>query len=152
MMIQSRPMSQDDRDRRRQRFARDFDRAVARRRAMTLRPYQGASYAGVISFKTPFRHQAAAAAVRLRVDYVPDRDVLDLACLPAYLAMLAGEDRPEIEEVLETVAADFSSEVVARFARVSARLEGEAGFAYVRREVWQPRWKSGDLLGRLPAD
>lgn len=83
----------------------------------------------------------------VEIRFVPDTQVLDAGCLPAYLAELPAAG-PEARAAL--VLGDMANELLPRWLRVTLSAAGPAGVRHVVvMEERQPRWDNAALLARL---
>ncbi|WP_404383717.1 hypothetical protein [Caenispirillum salinarum] len=91
---------------------------------------------------------STGAAVEMR--YVPDREVLEAACLAAYLEALPGPDEAGPEALAAILLGDLLNELLPRWVRiiVTPPLLGELSQSIVM-EDRRPGWDNPALLARL---
>lgn len=90
---------------------------------------------------------AAAVAVRLR--YVPDRMLLARASLDTYFGRLASRPWPDLESLGVVAMEDLNSELIPRWLHLTLAITIGGGEHAVTLEDRQPRWDNAKLLQRL---
>ncbi len=124
---------------------------IERRRALTCRnnPHSG------LDFLVSLEGRLTSPAGRVALRYVPDRLILEPAAFHDYLALLAGREGPNAEDVAVAVLQDINNEVVPRWAQVRVAEESGSGDRNdgnghrVLVEDRQPNWDNPALLSRL---
>lgn len=86
---------------------------------------------------------------RLRLRYVPDRDVLDPASLNAYLGALGKLAFSSLEETAQMILEDINDRIIPRWLEVTLSRRSEQTHHQIRIEDRQPHWKDRGLLDRL---
>ncbi|MBO6787373.1 MAG: hypothetical protein JJ900_11030 [Rhodospirillales bacterium] len=86
---------------------------------------------------------------RLRLRYVPDRDVLKPESLSRYVGALARMPFTSLEETAQTILEDINDQVIPNWIEVTLSRIGEEMRHEVRVEDRQPNWKERGLLDRL---
>ena len=103
---------------------------ISRRALLKTRAAASGAPHTLITFQATFRGGT------LTIAYVPDRDLLQGACLPAYLEALAPA---EIEPITAIIADDLANELVPRWYRVTAQAIADGITQTVTVEDQQPR-------------
>lgn len=87
--------------------------------------------------------------VHVRIRYVPDRLICEVAQMTPYFNALDGHGWASIEELANTIADDFSNELIPRWINVSLSLltDGIEHSAHVMDK--QPLWDNPALIQRL---
>ena len=122
---------------------------TARRQCLAAAPNPAAhlDYVVVLSGSLP---APDGGAFEIAVHYVPDRTTLGADSFAAYLARLGAQGFAAAEEIGATVLADFDSEIVPRYLRVSvAAITPGAPRHEARFESRQPGWTNDGALARL---
>ncbi len=86
---------------------------------------------------------------KLRLRYVPDRDVLVPESLGCYVGALARMPFTSLEETAQTILEDVNDQVIPNWIEVTLSRTGEEMRHEVRIEDRQPNWKERGLLDRL---
>lgn len=86
---------------------------------------------------------------KLRLRYVPDRDVLVPESLGRYVGTLARLPFTSLEETAQTILEDVNDQVIPNWIEVTLSRAGEEMRHEVRIEDRQPNWKERGLLDRL---
>ena len=98
----------------------------------------------------PFGH---GRPTKVRVQYVPDRLIVEPAAFGRYLEAVGGVEWGSLEALATALLGDFSNELVARWIRVVATSPEGAYPGIARHEVTiedrQPGWDNAELLSRV---
>jgi len=94
----------------------------------------------------PVGPAAADPSARLTLRYVPDREILEPACLDDYLAQLAAEDWAGPEDLAATLFDDVNNQLVPRWLHLALT----AGAVRIDLHDRQPEWDNPGLLSMLP--
>ncbi len=86
---------------------------------------------------------------RLRLRYVPDRDVLDPESLTAYVDALGKISFASLEETAQLILEDINDRIIPRWLEVTLSRHADQMRHQVRIEDRQPHWKDRGLLDRL---
>jgi hypothetical protein len=86
---------------------------------------------------------------RLRLRYVPDRDVLMPESLGHYVNALAQMTFSSLEEMAQTILEDINDQVIPSWLEITLRRSTGDTHHEVRIEDRQPSWKDRGLLDRL---
>ncbi len=86
---------------------------------------------------------------KLRLRYVPDRDVLVPESLSRYVGALARMPFSSLEETAQTILEDVNDQVIPNWIEVTLSRAGDEMRHEVRIEDRQPNWKERGLLDRL---
>ncbi|MEQ8318629.1 MAG: hypothetical protein RH946_00080 [Rhodospirillales bacterium] len=86
---------------------------------------------------------------KLRLRYVPDRDVLVPESLSRYVEALARLPFTSFEETAQTILEDINDQVIPSWLEVMLTRNGPEMRHEVRIEDRQPNWQDRGLLGRL---
>lgn len=123
----------------------DFEAVRVRRETLTLTPNPDPSHDYVTDISRECE-TGSLGAVKLRVRYVPDRDILADGALDAYLPVLAASKPESLERLALTFVEDLSDALIPRWIEVAADRTGHTVIVDDR----QPGWSNGRLLDRLP--
>ncbi len=89
----------------------------------------------------------------VEIRYVPDRLVLDPACLGVYLSELSGREWSPLETLTTTLLDDLQNQVIPRWVQVrliaNRTTDGIPICQTIIAEDAQPGWKNDVLLGRM---
>ena len=86
---------------------------------------------------------------KLRLRYIPDRDVVLTSCLETYLDALSTHSDGTLETITQMILEDFNDQAIPSWLEVTLT-EDAGNFAHqVRIEDRQPHWKDRGLLDRL---
>jgi len=137
-----------------ERFAAEFERTKARRSHLATRPNKMVHRDVVVTLTGRLTLPQLPTPVALRLSYVPDRVVLEAPSLAAYLAAVAAETWPGLEEAVSAIVSDFGNELVTRWTHVAATAkrpdaDGQGDYVVIAEER-QPGWDNPALLSRAP--
>lgn len=120
-------------------------RLEARRAALRVRPNPAPRLTYRITLEAGL-DAIPGRRVRLTVDYVPDRGVLDGAAFAAYARLLGASAWAGPEDLGVAVLDDINNEVVPRWVRVSVATDSQGGRTLPKHAVlledWQPTWNA----------
>lgn len=91
----------------------------------------------------------ACMSARLRLRYVPDRDVLTPEGLATYVDALAKATFASLEETAQTILEDINDQVIPSWLEITLRRSAGEMHHEVRIEDRQPGWNDRGLLDRL---
>jgi len=123
----------------------DGARLEARRAALRLRPNPAPRLTYRITLEAGL-DTIPGRPLRLTVDYVPDRGVLDGAAFAAYARLLGASAWAGPEDLGVAVLDDINNEVVPRWVRVAVSTDSQGGRTLPKHAVlledWQPTWNA----------
>lgn len=113
-------------------------------------PDPGLDY--VVRFEIETTPSFALGPLKFVARYVPDKLLLDPACLSAYLHALTQPKWPTLEAVALAMRDDFGNEVIPRWIEIAVS-PAETSLGIARHSVLvedrQPQWDNPNLLARL---
>ena len=86
---------------------------------------------------------------RLRLRYVPDRDILTPESLDAYVGALAKHPPASLEETAQMILEDINDQIIPSWLEVTLSRTAVHMRHEIRIEDRQPHWKDRGLLDRL---
>jgi len=93
-------------------------------------------------------HRADMQGTKMRLRYVPDRDILNPDSLATYLEVVWNADTL-LEEIAQTILEDINDQVIPSWLEVTLSRQTETTEHDVQIEDRQPHWKDRGLLDRL---
>ncbi|MDA0239604.1 MAG: hypothetical protein O3A84_06205 [Proteobacteria bacterium] len=112
---------------------------------LTQNPNRGLDY--IISLEGIVE---SATALKVRLRYVPDRNILCPDSFSRYLDSLSAMTWESREQIAAHILDDINNEVVARWVQIMLQVTAEPTVPHlVLMEDRQPKWDNPDLLSRL---